>query len=233
VDVNTNTVIAAEALSRWNHPQLGFLLPNEFIPVIEDSEIFFEFCDWATKTACAQNKKWQDLGMAPIKVAVNVSVRQLAHSQFVPKLKKILEETGLNPNYLELEITETAAMQNIEHNFQTLRRLKDMGINITIDDFGIGHSSLSYLKNFPIDTIKIDKSFIKDSITHKEDLAIIKAILTLAEGLRLSVVAEGVETEEQLHHLLNLNCRYVQGFLFSMAVPADTFFENYRNNFLI
>ncbi len=233
IDVETNTVIAAEALARWNHPQLGFLLPGEFLPVIEDSEVFFDFCDWALQTACVQNKEWQDKGMPSIRVAVNISVRQLVHSKFTEKIAKALESSGLDPKYLELEITETAAMQNIEHNFKVLQKLKDMGTHITIDDFGIGHSSLSYLKNFPIDTIKIDKSFIRESIDHKEDLAIIKAILTLAEGLKLKVVAEGVETKEQLEHMLALGCRNIQGFLFSIAVSPQIFFENHRNNFLL
>ncbi|GAC1574562.1 MAG: hypothetical protein NVS3B9_6390 [Candidatus Doudnabacteria bacterium] len=233
VDVYCNTIIAAEALVRWNHPQLGFLLPGEFIPLIEDSEIFFDFCDWSLKAACAQNKKWQDQGMEPIRVAVNVSVRLLAHAQFLQKLENVLKETGLAHQYLEIEITETAAMKNIEQSFRTLTQLKNLGIKVTIDDFGMGHSSLSYLRNFPIDTIKIDKSFVKESMVHREDLAIIRAILTLAEGLDLDVVAEGVETEEQLTHLLALGCSNIQGFLFSLAIPGDTFFENYKNNFLI
>lgn len=233
VDVRNNSVIAAEALARWNHPQLGFLLPNEFIPVIEDSEVFFDFCDWSLRAACAQNKKWQEQGMPPIRVAVNISVRLLAHSQFLQKIDKVLAETGLSPEFLEVEITETVAMQNIEQNFKTLSQLKERGIKVTVDDFGIGHSSLSYLKTFPIDRIKIDKSFIRNSMNHNEDLAIIKAILTLAEGLNLDVVAEGIETEDQLSHLLLLGCSCLQGFLFSMALPEDTFFRNYKNNYLI
>jgi diguanylate cyclase (GGDEF)-like protein/PAS domain S-box-containing protein len=233
VNITDKSIVSAEALARWNHPELGFLMPNEFIPLIEDAEIFFDFCDWSLRTACAQNRAWQDQGMTPIRVAVNVSVRLLAHEKFIQKITRALEETGLEARYLEVEITETAAMQDIERSFKTLTQLKEMGIKVTIDDFGIGHSSLSYLKTFPIDAIKIDKSFIQESIHNKQDYAIIKAILTLAEGLNLGVVAEGVETQEHLEQMTSLSCPILQGFLFSRAIPSETFFANYRTNVFI
>ncbi len=233
VDGINQKVVAAEGLVRWSHPELGFLMPNDFLPILENSEVFMDFSDWAMREACIQNKKWQKAGMPPIRVAVNVSVKQFCHAQFVAKVREALFTSGLEAQYLELEITETAAMQNVDQNFEKLHELKKLGVHISIDDFGTGHSSLSYLKNFPIDTIKIDKSFVQESGAHPEDLAIIKAIITLAEGLKVAVVAEGVEREEQLHDLLKLNCQYFQGFLFGKAMPAETFFEKYRNNTLI
>ncbi len=233
VDAVSNKVIAAEALVRWNHPELGFLMPNDFLPIVELSEVFLDFNEWAIRTACLQNKKWQDQGMASVRVAVNISARQFTQPRFVERVQKALADSGLEAGYLELEITETAAMQNIEQNFEKLQQLKALGVHITIDDFGIGHSSLSYLKNFPIDTIKIDKSFIQEAVSHPGDLAIVKAILTLAEGLRLAVVAEGVESEEQLHILLQLGCELFQGYLFGKAMPPETFFEKYRDQSLI
>ncbi|MDB4939834.1 MAG: hypothetical protein JWO40_259 [Candidatus Doudnabacteria bacterium] len=233
IKVENNSVVAAEALVRWNHPVLGFLLPGEFISELEESSIFFDFFVWGLRTACIQNKSWQDQGMAPIRVTVNISVQLLRHPLFVQAIISTLRETGLASNWLELEITETSAMQDVEQSSLTLNQLKDLGIKITVDDFGIGHSSLNYLRNFPVDTIKIDKSFITKSATDKKDLAIIRAICCLADDLGLEVVAEGVETLDQLANLTMLKNCLVQGFLFSEAIPAQAFFEHYQSSFLI
>lgn len=232
IDVRNNSVVAAEALLRWNHPHLGFLMPNEFIPFVENTEAFFELGNWIIRSACEQNLSWQKLGFK-IKVAVNISVRQLSHANFVLAVKKIIAETGMQPELLELEITESATITNIETNVKIIKELKAMGLHITIDDFGVGHSSLSYLKDFPIDTIKIDQTFVHESLNNEQDRSIIKAILALSEGLKLDVIAEGVENSEQLHSLEQLNCHLIQGFFFSKAIPAEAFVEHYRNNYLI
>lgn len=174
-----------------------------------------------TRTACAQNKYWQSLGLTPICVAVNVSARQLSQEILVNKISEILEETGLEPNALELELTESVAMQDAETTIKIFTELKERGIRISIDDFGTGYSSLSYLKRFPIDKLKIDQSFVKDIASDSDDEAIVKAIIAVAHSLKLKVVAEGVETKEQLKFLRLNHCDEWQGYYFSRPVPAD------------
>ena len=221
VDLNTGQIIGMEALVRWQHPDLGLVPPAKFIPLAEDTGLIAPIGEWVLRTACAQNKAWQTAGLPPIRVGVNLSARQFQCQNLVEMIVRILKETGLDPTYLELELTESVLMQNTEAIIATLCELDAMGINISIDDFGTGYSSLSYLKRFPINRLKIDQSFVRDITTDPDDAAIVTAIITLAHSLKLKVIAEAVETEEQLAFLRSLNCDEMQGYLFSRPLPMD------------
>lgn len=225
VDINDFQLIGMEALARWQHPTLGLLQPNEFIPIAEDSGLIIALGDWLTQVACNQNKLWQDAGLEPLRLAVNFSARQFQQTTFIPTLLEILKETKLEPTWLELELTEGSIMKDPQKAIEKLRELRMMGIKVAIDDFGTGYSSLSYLKRFPIDTLKIDKSFVQDVCTDPDDAAIVRAIVTLGHALDLKVVAEGVETQEQLEYLTTLGCDVLQGFLFSEPLPSEEFHE--------
>jgi EAL domain-containing protein (putative c-di-GMP-specific phosphodiesterase class I) len=211
-----------EALVRWQHPQLGLVSPSEFIPLAEDTGLIVPIGEWVLRKACEQNRHWQEQGFAPIRIAVNISARQFHDQDLSQTVIRILDESGLSPNYLELEVTESSVMQNAEFAAGVLTRWKYLGINISIDDFGTGFSSLASLKRLPIDALKIDQSFVRDATTDPDDAAIVLAITTLAHNLRLKVIAEGVETEEQLRFLQLLRCDEIQGFLFSKPLPADS-----------
>jgi diguanylate cyclase (GGDEF)-like protein/PAS domain S-box-containing protein len=213
VEIATGRVVGAEALVRWNHPQNGLIQPEEFISVAEETKFIVPLGAWVLHTACTQMKAWHDAGHAWLRVAVNLSPRQFQDRDLVTTVEKILAETGFPATYLDLEITESTAMQNAELSLSILKRLKDMGIRISIDDFGTGYSSLSYLKRFPIDTVKIDQDFVRDLTT--DDAAIITAVISMARALNLRVIAEGVETEEQLAFLRREQCAEMQGFLYS------------------
>ncbi|NJO41260.1 MAG: EAL domain-containing protein [Cyanobacteria bacterium RU_5_0] len=221
VNIITGQVTQMEALLRWQHPERGLISPNTFIPLAEENGLIVPIGDWVLRSACAQNRAWQDAGLSPIRVAVNLSARQFEQPTLVDRVAQILHETRLNPNFLELEITETAAMRNVDFTIDTLCRLRAMGIRIAIDDFGTGYSSLSYLKQFPIHMLKIDQSFIRDLAENPKNTAIITAIIALAQGLELDVVAEGVETSEQVEKLRSLNCLEIQGHWFSRAIKAQ------------
>ena len=210
-----------EALVRWQHPQLGLVSPAEFIPLAEDTGLIVPIGEWVLRTACLQNKRWQRQGFAPIQMAVNISGRQFHDQDLAQTVIRILDETNMAPQHLELELTESSIMQNAEFAASVLSRLKGMGVKISIDDFGTGYSSLASLKRLPIDALKIDKSFVSDATTDPDDAALVMAIITLAHNLRLKVIAEGVETEEQLRFLHLLRCDEIQGFLFSKPLPAD------------
>lgn len=214
-------ITGVEALVRWQHPQLGLIPPAEFIPLAEDTGLIVPIGEWVLKTACKQNKVWQSEGWAAMHVAVNLSARQFQHPGILDSVVRTLEETGLAPEHLELELTESSIMSNADFAIDVLSGLKSMGVKITIDDFGTGFSSLSYLKRLPIDTLKIDQSFVRDAPTDPDDAALVMAIITLAHNLRLTVVAEGVETEEQLKLLRLLRCDEIQGYLFSPPVAAE------------
>ncbi len=218
--MQTGRIVGMEALLRWIHPELGFISPQEFIPLAEESGLISSIGKWVLRTACMQNKAWQQAGYAPVSVAVNLSSIQFEQDDLIHAIEQILQETGLDSAYLELEITESIAMQDIDYVVEKLLTLRNMGIHISIDDFGTGYSSLSYLKRLPIDSLKIDKTFVRD-IT--EDANIPTAIIAMAHSLNLSVTAEGVETEEQLTLLQNLHCDCLQGYLFSKPVPAKEF----------
>jgi diguanylate cyclase (GGDEF)-like protein/PAS domain S-box-containing protein len=225
VDINDFRLVGMEALARWNHPTLGILLPTEFIPIAEDSGLIIAIGDGVMRDACRQNKKWQDAGLEPMRLSVNFSARQFQQPTFIPTVVDVLKETGLEPAWLELELTEGSIMKDPEQAIEKLRELRSMGIKIAIDDFGTGYSSLSYLKRFPIDTLKIDKSFVQDLCTDPDDASIVKAIVTLGHAMDLKVVAEGVETQEQLEYLTLLGCDILQGFLFSEPLTSLDFFE--------
>jgi diguanylate cyclase (GGDEF)-like protein len=225
LDTSTRQVVGMEALVRWQHPELGLVSPAEFIPLAEDTGLIVPLGEWVLRTACAQSKAWQQAGFAPLRVAVNLSARQFQQQNLPDMVIRVLQETGLNANALELELTESSIMKNAESAVKTLGELKAMGINISVDDFGTGFSSLGYLKRLPIDILKIDKSFVCDVTTNPDDAALVMAIITLAHNLRLKVIAEGVETEEQLRFLHLLRCDEWQGYLFSKPLPAAAFAE--------
>ena len=206
---------------RWQHPQLGLISPLEFIPLAEDTGLIVPIGEWVLRTACLQGRRWRDQGFAPIQIGVNISARQFHDQDLTQTVIRILEETGWSPKYLELELTESSIMQEPEFAADMLTRLKNMGINISIDDFGTGFSSLGSLKRLPIDALKIDQSFVREATTDPDDAALVMAIITLAHNLRLRVVAEGVETEDQLRFLQLLRCDEIQGYFFSKPLPAD------------
>ncbi|HTG95199.1 MAG TPA: GGDEF domain-containing protein, partial [Pyrinomonadaceae bacterium] len=212
VDVKTFQLVGMEALVRWNHPALGMLQPSDFIQLAEDTGMITQIGDWVLRTAFAQNKLWLDSGFSPMRLAVNVSARQFQQSAFIGTICDLLKETNLDPALLELELTEASIMKEPEKAIDKLNKLRDLGIKIAIDDFGTGYSSLSYLKRFPIDTLKIDKTFVADVSTDEDDAAIAKAIVMMGHALDMSVIAEGVETPQQLEYLTSLGCDAIQGY---------------------
>ncbi|HEY6801944.1 MAG TPA: EAL domain-containing protein [Pyrinomonadaceae bacterium] len=222
VSVDSLEITGVEALVRWQHPQLGLVSPAEFIPLAEDTGLIVPIGEWVLRQACLQNKSWQHQGFAPIQMAVNICARQFHDHDLAQTVIRILDETNLAPQHLELELTESSIMENAEVAANVLNRLKSMGVKISIDDFGTGFSSLASLKRLPIDALKVDKSFVSDASTDPDDAALVMAIITLAHNLRLKVIAEGVETEEQLRFLYLQRCDEIQGYLFSKPVPAET-----------
>ncbi len=222
IDLTKNCVNKAEALVRWRHPELGIVSPLEFIPLAEESGLIIELGEWILREACLQAKRWLDDGMT-CRISVNVSSVQFKQSDLISKVKLALSDSQLPPELLELELTESAIMSDVEDNIIRLQNLKDMGVTIAVDDFGTGYSSLSYLKKFPIDTLKIDRSFIEDIADNENDEAIVKAIMALAESMNLKVVAEGIESIEQLKILHTFNCGLIQGFYFSEPLTNTDF----------
>jgi diguanylate cyclase (GGDEF)-like protein/PAS domain S-box-containing protein len=220
-DLKTNRMVGAEVLLRWQSEDFGLMPPSEFISLTEDSGLIFSIGEWVLKSACLQAKRWAEEGHTEFKVAVNVSGKQLKQADFVTMLAGIVRETGVDPGSLELEFTESVIMENAERTIETLAALKQMGVQLSIDDFGTGYSSLNYLKHFPVDRIKIDRSFVADVSRSNDDTAIVEAIITMAQSLSLKVLAEGVENSDQLHHLTALGCDEVQGFYLAMPMPAD------------
>ena len=221
VSAMTRQVVGFESLVRWQHPEQGLLSPAHFISTAEMSGLIVPIGTWVLQTACKQAKLWQKRSDTDLYVAVNLSARQFQQPNLVDEVAAILEQTNLKPELLELEITESNAMQNAEKTIYTLRELKALGVRIAMDDFGTGYSSLSYLKRFPIDTLKLDRSFVLDVTTDKSDAAIVSAVIAMAHSLDLHVVAEGVETEEQLDFLCKQKCDRIQGYFFSQPLPAD------------
>jgi diguanylate cyclase (GGDEF)-like protein len=225
LDINTRKIVGMEALLRWHHPELGLIQPAEFIPLAEDTGMIVPIGEWVLRMACTQSKSWQEAGFAPLSLAVNLSGRQFQQQNLSEVVARILQETGLNSHNLELELTESSIMKNAEGAVRTLSELKAMGVKIAIDDFGTGYSSLGYLKRLPIDTLKIDRSFVSDVTTDPDDAALVMAIITLAHNLRLKVIAEGVDSEEQLRFLHLLRCDEWQGYFFSKPLPVEAFEE--------
>lgn len=225
VNVRTFRLVGMEALVRWQHPGLGLLYPAEFIGLAEDSGLIISIGEWTLRTACQQGKAWQDAGFEPLRIAINISARHFQQPRLVATVAQVLEETGMDPRYVDLELTEGSIMKDPDQAIGKLHELKGMGVQISIDDFGTGYSSLNYLKRFPIDTLKVDQSFVNEVNTDTDDAAIVSAIITLAHALKMNVIAEGVETQEQLEFLRELQCDEVQGFLFSEALSVEEFTE--------
>lgn len=229
IDMNQGVATGVEALVRWVHPERGLLAPEDFIPLAEEIGMIGAVGEWVLETACRQNRSWQLAGKAPLKMSVNLSAHQLRDPKFIDILQRILDDVGLDPCWLELEITETSLMQNLETSLATLKQIRQIGVSISIDDFGTGYSSLAYLKKLPIDTLKIDKSFIHDVTKDQDDAAIVTATISLAHNMGLQVVAEGVTTAGQVKFLLDRQCSAMQGYLFSRPVPADGLMESLEN----
>ena len=221
VEIQTGEIVGVEALVRWQHPTRGLLLPADFIPLAERNGAILQLGESVLRAACTQARRWHDLGLSNFRVAVNVSPRQLRQELLAETVASLLQETGLRASSLEIEITESLFMHDDGIGIQTLTELRKMGVLISIDDFGTGYSSLSYLKRLPIDSIKLDASFVKDATTDPDDAALIIAIIALAHNLRLRVIAEGIETEEQLNLLRSLRCDEGQGYFFGRPVAED------------
>ena len=223
IELSSGRVVGAEALVRWQKPGHGLVYPSEFIPVAEDSGLIVPLSKWVLAEACRQTRLWQAAGLPAIRMSVNTSAIDFRQRDFVEGIEQILEQTGMPPCLLELEITEGVLMQNVETTMTALNRLKTLGVRLAIDDFGTGYSSLSYLRRFPIDVLKIDQSFIRGLSNDTNDAALVSAIISLGRSLDLNVIAEGVETEEQLAFLKAHQCEEGQGYYFSKALPADAF----------
>jgi len=223
VEIDSCKIIGMEALLRWNHPELGAISPQEFIPIAEETGLIIPLGNWIMHQACAQNAAWIKAGYQPLRVAVNLSIRQFEQKDIAEQIQNILSETGLAPEHLELEITESMVMNDINRAILTLKRLRKLGIHISVDDFGTGYSSLSYLKQFPIQCLKIDKSFVDDLCHNTDAVAIVSAIISMAGNLDLTVVAEGVETKEQMDFLRKEGCDQMQGYYYSMPLAVQEF----------
>ena len=221
INLRSGEIFAVEALIRWRHPRLGLAPPAKFIPIAEESGLIVPIGDWALREACRQNKAWQDAGLPPIAVCVNVSARQFRENHIVSAVAQALAESALEPKYLELELTESLVMQDVDRAIETMKELRALGVRLSIDDFGTGYSSLSALKRFPVERLKIDRSFIRDLPDDEDDCAVASAIISLGQKLNLKVIAEGVETEAQIAFLRDNHCDELQGYHFSRPVAAD------------
>ena len=229
LDLHTGRITGAEALVRWQHPELGMVPPARFIPLAEEAGLITGIGEWVLRTACRQAKAWHDAGYKDLRIAVNLSVQQLVRAQFDSEVAAALADSGLPPQYLELELTESMSMKHPERTVALLARLKAMGVSIAIDDFGTGYSNLSYLKRFPVDKLKLDRSFVSGITTNTEDSELAQAIVAMARSLRLTVVAEGVEEAQQVVLLRSYGCDQLQGYYFSPPVAADAFTEVLRS----
>ncbi len=230
LELGSARISGAEALLRWTHPRLGRVSPGEFVPVAEQGGLIHSIGRFVMRAACAQAKAWLDHGVGPVRVSVNLSAHQFAGDGIVDTVRSVLEETGLPPRWLELEITESVLMENEQLAVGALKELRQEGIRVSLDDFGTGYSSLSYLKRFPVDTVKIDRSFVRDITTEPEDAAIIGASISIARALDMKVIAEGVETPEQRQFLQERGCDEIQGYLYSPPVDAESLAELLRRD---
>ncbi|KAF0154257.1 MAG: PAS/PAC sensor-containing diguanylate cyclase/phosphodiesterase [Syntrophaceae bacterium] len=230
LDVKTGAITGVEALLRWNSPDLGPITPTQFIPVAEETGMIVSIGRWVLKTVCVQNVVWQRQGLPMVCMAVNLSARQLADARLIEDIEKALEDSSMDPNLLEIEITESMVMHNPVHMIDVLTRIKNLGVRLAIDDFGTGYSSLANIKKFPIDTLKIDRSFIHDIMQNPEDKAITQAIISMGKTLSLNVVAEGVENQEQMNFLQEQSCDGMQGFYFSKPIDPDKFADLLKNH---
>ena len=224
----TGAIHGVEALIRWRHPERGLVPPAEFIPLAEENGLIGEIGEWVVHEACRQAKAWQRAGLPPVRVAVNLSGSQFRRAGLVNMIRGALEAADLAPHSLEVELTESSVMSDPEESVAILEQLSQMGVTVSVDDFGTGYSSMSYLRRFPIDKLKIDRAFISEILSRPDDASIVAAIVSLAHSLRLKVVAEGVETPEQLDVLKTLGCDQYQGYHFSAAVPPAEFERLFR-----
>ncbi len=223
IDLQSGTLVGAECLIRWQHPEHGFVSPSRFIPIAEDTGLINTIGEWVLRTACAQSRLWHEQGLAAVRMAVNLSPRQFHSRTLVAVVDQVLKETRLAPELLELEVTEGAIMTDIDQTIATLRALSEMGVRLAVDDFGTGYSSLAYLAQFPLDVLKIDQSFVRDVVDRSDVACVVAAIVGLAHSLDLTVVAEGVESKEQMEFLRALDCEEIQGFLYGRPLSADDF----------
>ncbi|HZX46070.1 MAG TPA: EAL domain-containing protein [Clostridia bacterium] len=228
-EVANGKTAGVEVLLRWCNPELGLLHPDRFISLAERTGLIIPIGEWVLYKACSRYKAWQDAGYPSLRLAVNISAVQLQNTGFVPMVEKMLKETGINPNNLELEITESVVFDNLDYAVSTINELRAMGLRISIDDFGTGYSSLEYLNRLPVNTLKIDKSFIKSLAINPSSKAIVSAIIAMAHKLNIEVIAEGVESCEQLDFLRKERCHFYQGFLCSPPVPVMKFEEIYMS----
>jgi len=229
VSLETGQIVACEALVRWQHPYKGLISPYVFIPVAEESGLIIPLTEWVMRTALTQLQHWQQAGLPEIKMSVNLSAHQFGRQNLVPMVQRVLNETGIDAKYLELELTESMLMANVEAAVETLDALRDMGVSLSIDDFGTGYSSMAYLKRFPIDKLKVDQSFVRDLVIDSEDAAIVTATIALGHSLNLTVIAEGVETKQQLEFLQAKGCEQIQGYYFSRPVVAEQFADQLQS----
>jgi len=228
VKLTTGEIVAVEALIRWQHPKKGLLLPMDFIPLAEETGLIIPIGEWVLRTACLQNKAWQDSGFSPIRVAVNLANQQLKQPDLVAMIRNVLQETGLDPQYLEIELTENVLINNIEV-INRIHELKEMGMQIALDDFGTGYTNINYLKQIPLNSLKLDKSIIDNIDSNRSDEVIMQAIIAMASSLNFEVLAEGVETQKQLDCLKTVNCENIQGFYFSKPLHSQDVEELLKN----
>jgi EAL domain-containing protein (putative c-di-GMP-specific phosphodiesterase class I) len=233
VEPKTGKILGAEALIRWHHPEWGFLPPNEFIPLAEESGLIIELGDWVLATVCKQIQQWENSGIEIVPISINISAKHFLKEDLVTSLVKVLRETNIESKWIELEITETSLLENEETVDNTIKLLTQLGVAISLDDFGTGYSSITYLKKYKVNFLKIDRSFINGIGIYRDDEAIIKSILYLARELKMKVVAEGVETEQQLEFLIKHHCDVIQGFLYSKPVIAEDFITLLANRRII
>ncbi|MDR4886679.1 EAL domain-containing protein [Fredinandcohnia sp. QZ13] len=229
LDLSTDKVTSFEALLRWKHPVLGFVSPAEFIPIAEDTGLILSIGEWVIQTVCRKLKQWKEIGYGSVSISINLSPKQFQQPELVTMIQQNIEENQIYPGCLEFELTE-GAMQDPKRTLQTLAKLKQIGVRISVDDFGTGYSSLSYIKELPIDTLKIDQSFVRDVLRDEKDAAITTTIIHLAQSLGLSVIAEGVEVEQQVEFFKIMGCHKVQGYFFSKPIPEDDMVEHYLKN---
>jgi EAL domain-containing protein (putative c-di-GMP-specific phosphodiesterase class I) len=223
VNLDTGEITGVEALVRWQHRDRGLVSPAQFVPIAEDSGLILPIGRWVLREACRQARAWQDAGLPAMSMAVNVSAAEFRQSEFVKSIRTVLNETGLDARYLELELTESVLMHDAKFTASVLQKLKEMGIHLAVDDFGTGYSSLSYLREFPIDILKIDRSFVNQITSNSGDSTIVNAIISMGKSLKHLVVAEGIETNEQRMYLQAYHCEEGQGYLFSRPLPAAQF----------
>jgi len=231
MDIATGKIIGLEALLRWQHPELGLVPPDKFIRIAESSGLILPIGEWVLRTACSQARKWQDEGLSAVRVAVNVSAVQFRQPDFCAIIGRVLHETGLAPEYLELELTESLLLSSAYMTLSVIRELSALGVTLAIDDFGTGYSNFGYLRQFRVSRLKIDRSFINDVAVNPDDAAIANAIISMARSMSLKVIAEGVENEAQMSFLRAHLCDEIQGYYFSKPLPVDKVADKLRGEY--